>query len=334
MDISIIKTVLGSIKLIKELLPKKEEKNNNSEIESKLALLERELKIVKKESDIKEKTGFNKVQIRLKTLFNSHGIEDNLITAFIKSTIDKEFEIPISEVSNLNYIFDRLTDNHINDLSFIFGINKGWIYSTEDMYQNRNYYKNIHSLIKFILEKSKSEKLQGFALRVEKFNNIEKEKHQPLYLLIRAPIITLFNKTVYRYYPINTDWKWNYWRTRYQAKSIFNLFETQNRLIDFEGKTVSNEELYLIASLNHCPDEIIKSKVQNTWYPYDYATSLDKNVNALELEEIDSILNYINEQGYKKQLENAEINQVKSITQTDNNITIRINEKLGFKTID
>ena len=308
MEISIIKTILDSIKLIKELLPKKEEDNNNSEIKAKLASFESELNILKKESEIEEKTGFNKVQIRLKTLFNSHGIEDNLIATFIKSAIDNEFEIPISEVSNLNYIFDKLSDNHISDLANVFGINKGWIYSLENMYQHRNYYKNLHNLIKFILEKSKKEKLQGFALRVEKFDSIEKEKHQPLYLVIRTPIITVFKKTIYRYYPINTDWKWDYWRTRYQAKSIFNLFETPNKLIDFDGKTASNEDLDLISSLNHCPDEIIKNKVQNTWYPYDYATSLDKNVNALELDELDKILDYINEQGYRKQLENTVAN--------------------------
>ncbi len=302
--ISIIKTILDSVKILKDLSAKKSE-DNSAVILEKLLLLENELKVLKQDAEIKEEENFNNIQLNLKKLFNSHGIEDNLISEFINETIDNKFCIPISKTSNLNYIFDRLTDGHIDTLTKLFGINKGWIYSQDELYPYKNYYKDINSLISFIISRARVEKLEGFAFRTSDFNYLDEDYYQPLYILIRTPIHSLFNKTIYRYYSIQTDWKWNYWRTRYQIKSLFNLFETPNSYIDFNGRTVTKDELEIISNRNHCPDNIIRNQRQNTWYPHDYSTEIDNNSMALELEETQDVMNYIDSQGYKRFYENT-----------------------------
>lgn len=308
-----IKTFIESVKLLKDLFVNKSDNKSDDKsdvIMKKFKTLENDLRNFKQDTEIKEQESFNDVQLRLKKLFNSHGIDDNLICQFVINVIDKDFVIPVSKLTDLALIFDKFTDKHIDKLVDVFGINKGWIYSQGDLYPYKNFYKDIESLITFIYEKNKTEKLEGFAFRTGDFNYLDEKNHQPLYVLIRTPLITMFDKTIYRYYPIHTDWKWDYWKTRYQIKSLFNLFETTNNYIDFNGRTVTMDELDIIASRNNCPDEIIRNQRQNTWYPYDYSTTIERNSMARELEETQNIIDYIESQGYNRFLKNTIANKV------------------------
>jgi len=298
-----IKTILETVKLLNDLFVKNSVDKNDGKsivILQQIKSLENELKLLKQDTEIKQQQNFNNIQLQLKKLFNSHGIEDNLIYQFITNIIDKNFDIPVSKQTDLSLIFDKFTEEHIDKLVDVLGINKGWIYSQGDLYPYRNYYKKLESLITFILEKNKTEKLDGFAFRTRYFDYLEENNHQPLYILIRTPVTTIFNKTIYRYYPIQTDWKWDYWRTRFQIKSLFSLFETSNTYINFNGRTVTIEELDIISSQNNCPDEILRDKTQNTWYPYDYATKIEENSMASELNEIQKVIDYMESEGYKE----------------------------------
>ncbi len=257
-----------------------------------------------------EKT-LNRFQSQLKELFNIHSVEDNLIAEFLKKCIDNNLIIPPSKYSDLEYIFDNLTDAHITKIAEIFGINKGWLFDKEHLYPYRNYYKNVHSFIDFVINKSFEENISGFAVRSDDFNFLEKERHQQLYIILRSPITDLYKNTIYRYYHIDTDWKWDYWRSRYQVKSIFRLFETPNNYLNIDGKTLTDNEIEIISDRNSCPDKIIRNKIMNTWYPYDYSTKPNENVNALELEEIEKIINYIEEQGYNNYLEKLLVTRYK-----------------------
>lgn len=301
--ITMIKTILETVKLLKDLFIKNSDNKNDDKsvvILQQIKSLENELKLLKQDTEIKQQENFNDIQLRLKKLFNSHGIEDNLIYLFVTNVIDKDFSIPVSKLTDLTLIFDKFTEEHIDKLVDVLGINKGWIYSQGHLYPYKDYYNDLVSLITFILERNKAEKLEGFAFRTRDFNYLEENNHQPLYILIRTPVTTIFNKTIYRYYPIQTNWKWDYWKTRFQIKSLFNLFETPNTYINFNGRTVTMEELDIISSQDNCPDEILRDKIQNTWYPYDYATKIEENSMASELDEIQKVIDYMESQGYKE----------------------------------
>lgn len=289
-----IKDFLSSVKTVKDLTIDNQPKaiTNNSTV----------INNYKNNDKKEEEKPLNDLQLNLKKLFNIHSIEDNLIAEFLKNSVDKDIHIPFSKYSELDYVFDILNDTHLDKISKVFGINKGWLFGREDLYPYINYYKNVHSFISFVIKKRKTEEISAFALRLSDFDYQDKTKHQPLYIVLRSPILDLYDKTIYKYYHISTNWKWGYWRSRYQAKSIFRLFETPNYYLNIDGKTLTEEELSLISNRNNCPDKILRKKVRNTWYPYDYSTKSNENVNALELEEVDKIIKYIEDEGYKKHL--------------------------------
>ena len=290
--ITLIKDILTSAKTVKDLSGKSQvQQVTNSTVINNFQGEEK-----------KERASLllNNLQSKLRELFNSHSIEDNLIVEFLKQSIDKKFNIPASKSSNLEYIFDNLTDEHIDKIVKVFGINKGWLFDRDELYTYSNYYNNVFSFISFVIEKNKTEKLNAYAFRIADFDFKDKQRYQPLYLILRTPIVTIYDKTIYRYYHISTDWKWNYWRTRFKIKSIFRLFETPNNYLNIDGKTLTKEEIALISNRNNCPDEIIRNKVMNAWFPYDYSTKLEENVNALELKEIDNVISYIESQGYEE----------------------------------
>ncbi len=306
---STIKVILDILKHLKEFNKGQEDKEkiDLSSIFQKLSVVENELKQLKQEQEIKEKLNLNKIQVKLKYVFNSHSIDDNLIAEFITQFIDNNIQIPISEKENLHFIFDRLTDENIDTIFNLFGLNKGWLFDKEDLYSYRNYYKDIFGLIDFVIDKyKKDETIQGYAV---KNGTLDKEntEYQPIYLIFRTPIGKLYgwNQTIYRYYPISTDWKWNHWRSRYQIKSIFYLADKYSHFFNLNGINIKDKEQFELAtSSNYCPHKLIQSNsTPYGWYPYDFATMESQNVNALEVDEIGNIHNYIVEQGYQDYFE-------------------------------
>lgn len=304
---STIKTIFDIIKHFKDFNKKeKSQEVDLSSITNKLLDVEKELNQLKKDKDLIEKQNLNQIQIKLKTVFNSHGIDDNLIAEFISQYIDKKIQIPLSEKENLHYVFDKLSDSNIGDIFKLFGINKGWLFGKEYLYPYKNYYKNIEGFISFISDKYKNnEKLQGFAIKRSDLDK-NSDEHQPLFLIFRFPIGQLYghNKTIYRYYPISTNWKWEYWRTRYQVKSIFYLSDKYSHFFELNGVHIKNEKDFETAtSLNFCPHKIIEDNTKPYgWYPYDYTTDKTYN-NSEDTDETASILEYIKEEKYIENFE-------------------------------
>jgi len=293
--ISLVKNVLISIKTLRDLFDNKDIKENK---EKKQVPIINNNYYSNKEVDFKNKSKLNNYQQKLQELFNIHNIDDKLIVEFINKIIDENFLIPSSKVDDLSYVFDKLEPKHIDKLINILGVNKGWLHSEEELYPFRDFYKNVGAFISFIKKKSSNEKLQGIAVKLDDFDNENKSDEQNLYLIIRTPITQLYKKTIYKYYHIETNWKWNYWRTRFQIKSIFRIFEQVLNIMTINGKTLTKEELIEISNRNNCPDKILRNKTQNTWYPYDYATTKDENYEAKDLEETVDIIKYIEKNSY------------------------------------
>ena len=305
-DIVTIKTFLDSVKTIKDLLSKSKRSTvDYSDLEEKLIQvidkateLESRFEVSLREAIAVKESGLNEPQVKLKKLLNEHGVEDNLIAKFIKENVDENFHIVLSKINNISYIFDKLSDEHIEAIFCLFGTNQAWMYNQGDLYPYRNYYKNIRAFIDFVLEKGKKEDLKGFVITNTKLDKAQEGIHQPLYFVFRAPIAKLFDKTIYRYYPINNNWHWDYQRTRYQAKSVFLLSDRYSRYLNLDGITIPNREVFdSLSSMNNCPHLLIDSRFNKHWYPYDYVTS-GHHENAKEPDELDAILEYVEEEGY------------------------------------
>lgn len=302
--LSIIKTILDIFKHLREFSKNKskEEKTDLTIMSKKLSSVEKELRQIKDSYKDIENKGFNQIQTKLKYVFNSHGIDDNLIAEFIVQYIDSKIIIPISEKENLHFILDKLSDENINDILNLFEINKGWLFDKEDLYSHTNYYNNINNLITFVTDKHRdNEKIKGFVLK-EKTLNKNNDENQSVFVVFRTPVGQLYgyNKTIYKYYPIATDWKWNYWKTRCQLKSIFYLSDKYNQFLELNGVHIKNDKDFeMVTSLNFCPHKIIEENTKPySWYPYDYVTNKNQNIHALEIDEIERIIDYIKDNKY------------------------------------
>ncbi|WP_159246930.1 hypothetical protein ACE1MK_09170 [Tenacibaculum maritimum] len=305
--LSTIKTILDIAKHFKDFNKEdKSKKNDLSPITNKLLNVENELEQLKAEKHLIGKQNLNQIQVKLKTVFNSHGIDDNLIAEFVSQYIDNTIQIPISEKENLHYIFDKFSDKNIDFIFDFFGLNKGWLFGKEYLYPYRTQTRHVTGLMNFIIDRYKNnEKLQGYVLRKNNLNK-DDDEFQPIDIIFRVPVGVLygFNKTIYKYYIMNTDWKWNYWKTRYYAKSIFYLSDKYRRFFDLNGVHITNEKDFESAtSLNFCPHKIIENNTKPYgWYPYDYIT--DKSFNySEEIDETTSVIEYIKEEKYIENFE-------------------------------
>ncbi len=307
MDLPTLYTVIGYAKDFLSLI--REEKNNNNPnyeiVENKTVTFINNLTIIKEEQETKEAEKFNTIQARLKTLFNSHGIPDLRIAPFLKENIDDKINIPISDYENLIVVFNSLTNEHLEKISSLFGINKGWLFGDEYMYPSMSMYNDVKGLLRFYIEKKRTEKIEALAIRQNEFDYEDKHRNQPLFFLFRTPITELFEATtIYRYYyPVGTYWKWNYWKDRYDAKALFYLSDTMGTALEFKGKTISEKEMGIIKNKKSCPHVIIQTSREDTWPPHDYANDPSKNQMAKETEEFGSIMDYIEEKGYKTYLD-------------------------------
>ena len=256
------------------------------------------------DAEVEASSQFNhgKIQIRLKKLFNAHGIDDEAIVRFVVENIDKNITVPLSQIENVSYVFDQLQLAHIDAISDLFGVNRGWLHGQDRLYPSRRYYKDVSKLIDFILERVKEEPLAGYAIVCAQLDKDDKNRNPSLYLMFRTPIAKLFGRVIYRYYPISTDWHWGYWRTRYQAKAIFLLFDKYSCLPDIQGVIVSNANFDQLSSSEPFPHLIIEDSRNRYWTSYDYVTSSSHDY-AKEQDELSIVLNYIEEQGYKDYLQ-------------------------------
>ena len=258
-----------------------------------------ELDLFKNKEQKKSKPKLLSPYKKLKYLFNSHGIHDYYISSFIKEHIDKNFHIPISKEGNTKYVLNQLSKDNIQKVLNLFWIKKDWLYIDIKMYMTRLYTNNLSGFINFIHSRREAyDAIEVFAIKSEELDYKDKDRSQLLYLVVRAKIAMISNKEpIYRYYPIQSGWRWEYSKSRYQIKSIFNLLNKNSfkySRIDVEGISVSKEELNCLEDKNFCPHMLLnKYALSKKWHPNDYVTKIDENSLAKEEEEFDFILDYI-----------------------------------------
>ena len=287
-----------------KLIPKKQKYRKKAVIERTDEIRD-EVAPLDAEVEASSQLNCGKIQMRLKKLFNAHGIDDEAIVRFIVENIDENITVPLSQIENVSYVFDQLKLANIDAISDLFGVNRGWLHAQDRLYPSRRYCMDVNKLIDFILERVKEEPLAGYAIVNAQLDKDDKDRNPSLYLVFRTPIAKLFGRVIYRYYPISTDstdWHWGGWRTRYQAKAIFFLFDKYSCLPDLQGVITSSANFDQLSSSEPFPHLIIEDSRNRYWTPYDYVTSGSHNY-AKEQDELSFVLNHIDEQGYEAYLQ-------------------------------
>jgi len=253
------------------------------------------------EKNVKEKSKVDLVVDRFIKVYEAHGIQQNQIVTFV----DKEFNLKLKDFKNNESILEILDNDLIEWTCNKFGVKRDWIDGTSDrIYESVDYYKEVPKFIKDISELVKNKNdLELFAFKEGELDR--ENEYQDIVLLIRYSIGKNNSQTVYRYTPISTCWKWGYWRSRYQLKSIFYICEKLHIFIN--GYDLKDKKL--IAHGKCFPSEMLQTiPISITWYPEDYVDLISQNFQAKEIDETEKVREYIKQENYIQYLNQAILN--------------------------
>lgn len=292
--------MLGIFKTFQDLLKNSKKDDNINNLENKISELESEIEILKTKKIEEESAEFTEHEQKVLNVLIDHGLEHKLIYPFLKQFVNPEIKLQLSQQSDLKSVLDLIDDDMLQKMCELFGINYGWFFDSEHLYISRHYYKNIHRFIDCIFDAFFSyERVEAFAIKSTELN-FKSDSAQPIYLVLRTPIGKIFNKEIYKYYPIETQWDWEYWRTRYQLKSIFRLQDRYQSYFHLTGLNVESSKMKKFNGNNIIPHKLIEENYisSRVWYTYDYANTEKENCNAKETTEIELIKDYITENRY------------------------------------
>jgi hypothetical protein len=158
---------------------------------------------------------------RFKQVFTSHSISVTQIPRFI----DARFSISLSDLRTDDTLLLKLNDEILYWVAETFNVRRRWIDGDDErIYATPDYYKSVYKFIDFFVDLlARGYKPEVFAFKTTKELSTDIALYSYAALLISIEIGAIDGKPVRRYYPIQTDWLWHHWRSRYEFKSIVYL---------------------------------------------------------------------------------------------------------------
>lgn len=247
---------------------------------------------------------------RFLSVFNNHGI----LTTQIPRFIDPKFNLKLPDFKNQETILNILSDELIQWTCEAFGIRREWLEGSFDwrneptaqIYPDFDCYKSIERFIDVAvrLKRMFSYPAEMYVLKAGELNrreNVSPSSH--IVIVLREVVSFIGQMPVYRYIPITTPWKWDYWRSRFQAKALFLICEKLG--IVTHGYDVSEELVSDVVEGRIFPRPALARLVSYTWYPEDHIDLPDENVRAKEVDEVETVRQYIKDERYLQYLKQA-----------------------------
>ena len=219
-------------------------KSSKRKIDSTTIQVSNETTIVVQVSERIPETSGNLFHQRVCKMFEAHEIPVQMIPLFYNQCINASISWKPSEMSDAKSIIETLGQEGIYVCADLFGVNRSWLHGEDNIYDFRNFYKSTYKFIDLVFElklKNEFDRIEGFAIRSKSGFNNKDEAHQRLFIILAEQVAVFNKKPIYRFIPITTDWNWGYWRTRFEAKSIFYLEDHRSDFIKFRGVEVKDE---------------------------------------------------------------------------------------------
>jgi hypothetical protein len=209
-------------------------------------------------------------------------------------------------MASVSSIINSIGTENIYKSANLFEVNNEWLHGGDRIYEYRNFYKDISSLIRFIfdLQLKGRNRVTGYALRSSEGFDKDSQKHQHLYIVLLQEVVSFNGKSIQKFIPIQTDWNWGYWRTRFEAKAIFYLEDHKSDFINIKGLEVEGDILRDFDFTRQFPDQLLTTN--KYWNPYDYSSAAEENVHAQEIDEFPLFFNYLKEMNTFETFEKAE----------------------------
>ncbi|MFL0250883.1 hypothetical protein ACJDT4_10660 [Clostridium neuense] len=233
---------------------------------------------------------------RFISVYTNHGILVNQICFYI----NPDFQLKLSDFKDKDSILQILDDKIINWTCKMFNVQREWIDGKSNrIYASIDYYKRITVCIKKLVELKNlyNEDLEIYFIKNGDLNpNVFGKSY--VIIIFKYAINKFNNSPIYKYIPIKTMWDWGHWRSRYQLKSIIYFCEKLG--LNINGYDMPLDVIENISMGIVFPELEIDKIPINIWYPEDYIDYETENVEAKEVQETDSIMQYIKDEGYLK----------------------------------
>lgn len=224
-------------------------------------------------------------------VYEEHGISLKQMPSFI----DEQFDVRYTDLISKESLLKKLDDNLINWTCSTFDIQRSWFDDDKTLYRSIDCYKNTHaftSIISRLIDEvgvygNYEFKIHVYALK--DFGELKGDKTEPhsrILFVIRVCIGQTSTGNIYKYLLINNNLKWDYWKSRFDAKKIIAICKAFNLYVD--GYDIPKLTLGYLGYDNLFPHKVIRSVTLGgfTWYPEDYI-SFNEHHHVLENKDLE-----------------------------------------------
>ena len=242
---------------------------------------------------------------RFISIYTNHGMSINQISSFV----DPDFGLKVSDFKNKDSTLEVIDDEILNWTCNTFCIEREWLDGvSERIYPHRNYYINVEGFIRLFvkLKNEHRDDLEIYLIKDRELNpNLLSHTENCVIIILRYPLKKINKKVIYAYVPISTQWKWGYWRTMYQLKSIIHICYKLHPRTYIDGYDMDMATINkILGGQIFLGPEIYKLRFKScTWYPEDYIYLPSESIKAKETTETEKVREYILNEGYSDYFE-------------------------------
>ena len=242
---------------------------------------------------------------RFKEIFTSHNISLTQIPRFI----DPRFCMSLADLRTNDTLLLKLDDELLYWVAETFNVRRRWIDGDDEcIYDTPDYYKCVYKFIDFFVDLlARGYKPEVLAFKTTKELSTDIALYSYVGLLISIEIGAIDGKPVRRYYPIQTDWPWHHWRSRYEFKSIVYLLGLL--LVYPRSFDLPPDLLGLLRAGWIFPEPMLRAQgigyppyTTYSWYADDYIATEGGDARR-EIEEANKIIEFVHDKGYFKRLQ-------------------------------
>ena len=235
-------------------------------------------------------------------IFEEHGLRKSQIPRFLK----EDSNITIEALSSKEKLVSVLSNNHLNEVCNIFGIQREWLEGKDiPIFPLFFFYRKLGGLVRSLSEiKKKYGYIEIFFIKSPK-DNLEKtfSSDKEIAVVIRAPLTPdgSFEDPIYRYFPLTESYFWGSRRTRLHIKAIA-LIGWQFKASLYGVEMPENQIADLIEG-SVFPDALLRNSNKIAWRPDDYIFTHKESLCLADPEEAIEVREAMKEWGVLKILE-------------------------------
>jgi hypothetical protein len=229
----------------------------------------------------------------------------DVLPAQIPRVLGLEDELQPIDVSNPKRLIERLDNKMLRKTCELYGVRREWLEGEAvPPYECRYVYRDALALIEFLEEITKRHQtlylwcFKSTAVPLEEMGNDD------LYLVICANTLALGDRTIERFYPLESDWPWDHAPARIGFKTL--VFICWSFGIHAWGREAPLSEIQAVRDGIKLPSALNQYRSSARWYPDDYIFTSAESQVAKDSDEALLVRNQLEKEGLLARLPRSE----------------------------